>query len=89
MDKDGTAGPIEQAKDFLNDGTDKAAADTRPATDGETGQVLGTVRPEPAMTLPPGVTMTFRPEYHVGAYVYADLALALREHERQKRLRRP
>ncbi|WP_292931384.1 hypothetical protein [Novosphingobium sp. PASSN1] len=41
--------------------------------------------PEPALILPPGVTMTLRPEYRVGPYVYSDLALALSELERQAR----
>lgn len=36
-----------------------------------------------AMTLPHGVTMTLAPQYHVGPYVYSDLALAVAEHDRQ------
>ncbi|MCU0949453.1 MAG: hypothetical protein MUF47_14615 [Porphyrobacter sp.] len=36
-------------------------------------------------TLPPGITMTLRPEYRVGPYAYSDFALALAEHARQQR----
>ncbi len=51
----------------------------------ESWESEGGLVPQPEMTLPPGVTMTLRPEYRVGPYVYSDLVLALRELERQEK----
>lgn len=44
----------------------------------------GAIEPQ-ANSLPAGVTLTLAPQYHVGPYVYSDLALAVAEHGRQTR----
>lgn len=36
-------------------------------------------------TLPPGMSVTYVPQYRVGKFTYSDLALAMAEHSRQRR----
>lgn len=44
----------------------------------------GAIASQEAALLPDGITMTLRPEYRVGPYVYTDLALAVAELARQQ-----
>ncbi|MDC8754758.1 hypothetical protein OIK40_08900 [Erythrobacter sp. sf7] len=55
----------------------------------ESWESEGGSMPASEMALPPGVTMTMRPEYRVGRYVYSDLNLAVAELERQTKHRSP
>lgn len=44
----------------------------------------GALASQEAAVFPQGITMTLRPEYRVGPYVYTDLALAVAELARQQ-----
>lgn len=52
--------------------------------DFETWESEGGSMADSQSALPPGITMTWRPEFRVGPYVYSDLSLALAELERQQ-----
>jgi hypothetical protein len=77
--------PIAHGADMLVYAGRSGAAAIRPVskalesweTDG------GAIASQEAAVRPEGITMTLRPEYRVGPYVYTDLALAVAELARQ------
>lgn len=78
--------PIAHGADMLVYAGRSGAAAIRPASKAlESWETEGgALASQEAAVFPEGITMTLRPEYRVGPYVYTDLALAVAELARQQ-----